>query len=368
MDEMKQREKKITETGIIGVIANLILASLKAIIGLLSGAVSIILDAINNLTDSISSIVTIIGIKLSKKAPTKKHPFGFGRIEYFSTIIISAIILATGITSGYEAIQRIIHPSKVSFSWITITVVASAIFIKVFLGLFTRNRGKKYNSESLVASGMDALMDALISVATLIGIATYLIWKVNLDGYIGLLIGIFICKAGIEMLLESISDVIGNRPDSSITLAIKKDITEIPSVLGAYDLILHNYGPDRAIGSVHIEISSEMSAEEIHILTMNIQEMIIKKYSVFLTVGIYAVLSEELDHYEIIKDIVKNTEHTLGCHGFYLNHEKNFISFDVLVDFTVKDKMAFIEQMKKKVEKEFPDYTISINLDLNYSD
>ena len=362
------REKKITETGIIGVLANILLAAGKAFIGLLAGAVSIVLDAVNNLTDAISSIVTIIGIKLSKKKPTKKHPYGFGRIEYFSTIIISAIILATGITSCFESVKKIINPNKVSFNWITLVIVGSAVIVKVALGLFTRARGKKYYSDSLVASGVDALMDAIISLATLIGVGVYLLWQVNLDGWIGVIISLFIIKAGIEMLLESIGDVIGNRPDSAITTSIKEDVKSIDGVLGAYDLILHNYGPNRAIGSIHVEINSNMSAEEIHVLTMKIQNMIIEKYAVFLTVGIYAVDSKEIENYEFVRDLIKNEEHALGCHGFFINHEEKYISFDVLVDFGVADKEAFINGIKNKVEERFNGYTISIKLDLSYSD
>ncbi|MBQ2471765.1 MAG: cation transporter [Acholeplasmatales bacterium] len=368
MNDLKEREKKITQTGIIGILANIGLATGKAIVGLIAGAVSVILDAINNLSDAISSVITIIGIKLSKKKPTEKHPYGFGRIEYFSTIIIAAIILATGVTSCYEAIEKIIHPSDIEFSWVTAVVVGSAIVVKIVLGLFTRGRGKKYNSESLVASGTDALMDSLISIATLISIGVSLIWKVNIDGWIGAFISLFIIKAGIEMLLEAVSNVMGARPDAAITKAIKRDVNSINGVRGAYDLVLHNYGPDQAIGSIHVEIDSSMSAEEIHILTMQIQTLIIEKYHVVLTVGIYAIDVNETDKYEQIQGIVKSFEGALGCHGFFIDNEKKFISFDVLVDFTVTDKGKFKANIENKTKEIFEGYNVNVNLDLNYSD
>ena len=368
MNDLKEREKKLTQTGITGILANIGLATGKAIVGLIAGAVSVVLDAINNLSDAISSVITIIGSKLSKKKPTEKQPYGFGRIEYFSTIIIAAIILATGVASCYEAVEKIIHPIDIEFSWVTAVVVGSAIVVKIALGLFTRRRGKKYNSESLVASGTDALMDSFISIATLISIGVSLIWQVNIDGWIGALISLFIVKAGIEMLLEAVSHVMGARPDAAITKAIKRDVNSIKGVRGAYDLVLHNYGPDQAMGSIHVEIDSRMNAEEIHILSMQIQSLIIERYHVLLTVGIYAIDDNETDKYEQIQGIVKSFEGALGCHGFFIDHEKKFISFDVLVDFTVTDKGKFITNIENKTKEIFEGYNVSINLDLNYSD
>lgn len=368
MREVSEREKKITQTGVIGILANIALATGKAIVGLIAGAVSIILDAINNLSDAISSIVTIVGIKLSKKKPTEKHPFGFGRIEYFSSIIISAIILATGVTSCYEAIQRIIHKEDVDFSYVTLIIVFSAIIVKVILGLFTKSRGKKYNSDSLVASGTDALMDALISVATLISIGVYMIWKVNIDGWIGVLISIFIIKAGIEMLLEAVSSVMGKRPDAGITKAIKASVNSIPGVLGTYDLVLHNYGPEFAIGSLHVEIDSYLTAEDIHRLTMTIQSKIMEEFHVMMTVGIYAVDSKDKEKQEDIKKIIESFDGALGFHGLFVDDDKKTMSFDVLIDFTIRDKKKFIEEVISKVNEKYEGYTISINLDTNYSD
>lgn len=368
MREVSIREKKITETGIIGILANVLLAVGKAIVGLIAGAVSVIFDAINNLSDAISSIITIIGVKLSKKKPTKKHPYGFGRIEYFSTIIIAAIILATGATACYEAIQKIIHPEDVEFTWVTAVVVGSAIVVKIALGLFTRARGKKYNSESLVASGTDALMDSIISVATLVSIGVFLIWNVNIDGWIGVLISIFIIKAGLEALFEGISHVMGKRPDAAITLAIKKSVNEIPGVLGTYDLLLHNYGPENAIGSLHVEIDSNLTAEEIHKLTMQIQMKLMEEFHIMMTVGIYAVNKKDKEKYEKIREIIKSYPGTLGFHGLFADDDMKNMSFDILVDFTIKDKKSFIDEVTSKVKEEYPDYNVYINLDMNYSD
>ena len=195
-----------------------------------------------------------------------------------------------------------------------------------------------------------------------------MIWQVNIDGWIGALISLFIIKAGIEMLLEAVSHVMGARPDAAITKAIKRDVNSIKGVRGAYDLVLHNYGPDQAMGSSHVEIDSSMSAEEIHILSMQIQSLIIERYHVLLTVGIYAIDDNETDKYEQIQGVVKSFEGALGCHGFFIDHQKKFISFDVLVDFTVADKGKFITNIENKTKEIFEGYNVSIHLDLNYSD
>jgi divalent metal cation (Fe/Co/Zn/Cd) transporter len=264
--------------------------------------------------------------------------------------------------------MKIIHPTEVDFSWVTMVVVGSAIVVKIILGLFTRGRGKKYNSDSLVASGTDAMMDSIISLATLIGIGIYFIWDLNLDGYIGALISVFIIKAGLEMMFEAIGDVIGKRPDSAITLAIKEDIAKISPVMSAVDLVLHNYGPDQAIGSIHVEIPSSLSADDIHRLTMEIQKTIVEKYHVMLTVGIYAIDMEQKEAYNTIKDIVFAFPGVIGFHGLFIDTETKNMSFDAVVDFTVKDKKKFVEDVINKVKEAYPEYSIYVNLDLNYSD
>lgn len=362
------REKNITRTSIIGIVANVLLSGLKAFVGFLAGAVSVILDAVNNLSDAISSVVTIIGIKLSKKKPDNKHPYGYGRIEYFTALVIGVIIIATGASSLVEAVKKIITPEELDFKWYSAVIIGSAILVKVLLGLYTRSQGKKYNSDALVASGVDALMDSLVSVATLVGIGVSLIWHVNIDGYVGVVIAGFILKAGLEVLLDSISNVMGKRPDAEITKQIKETINQIDLVSGAYDLIIHNYGPDKAIGSVHVEISSDLTADKIHLLTMQIQSIIMEKFHIILTVGVYAINEKYRDVYENIKRIVKNTQGTLGCHGFFIDEDKKLLSFDCVIDFTIKDKQKFIEDMQAKVKEKYPEYFVNINLDLNYTD
>lgn len=365
--DLQSREKQITRTSIIGILANLLLVGLKSFIGILSGSIAIVLDAINNLTDALSSIITIIGIKLAKKEPDENHPYGYGRIEYFSAILISGIVLSAGVSSLVESIKNVFHPEVADYNFVTVIVVLITIGIKVVLGKYVTNQGKILNSDALVASGSDASFDAILTASTLVGALITMLFKFSVDGVIGTIISAFIIKAGIEMLLESLSDVIGSRPDSAITKDIKQTIREIPGVMGAYDLVLHNYGPDQAIGSVHIEIEATMSAVEIHKLIKKIQLTIIKEYNVFLTVGIYAIDQEHNPQREVIREMLLKHKGALGVHAIFFDEDEKYISMDVLTDFSVKHKEKLNKIMVKEVESLYPGFTVEINFDTNYS-
>ena len=365
------REKAITQTSIIGIIANVFLAAFKAGAGLVAGSIAIILDAVNNLTDAMSSIITIIGIKLAKKRPDDKHPFGYGRIEYFSTMLIALLVLVAGISSITESVKRIINPELPDYSVVTVVIIVVSVITKLILGKYVSSQGKKYNSDALVASGADASFDAIISASTLVGALVTFVLHISVDGYIGVLISIFIIKAGIEMLLETIGDVIGNRPDSEVSKAIKKSIAEIDGVNGAYDLVLHNYGPDKAIGTVHVEIDGEMSAVDIHKLTKRIQNKIIEEFHIFMTVGIYAVdkkNDEKVSMREEINAICKSHDGVVNTHGYYIDLDEKIVSFDAGIDFTILDRNAFATTIKTEVENAYPGFTAYVNLDTYYSD
>ena len=365
---MLNREKAISRTSLVGIGANVALAALKAIFGAIAGSVAVVMDGVNNLSDALSSVVTLVGVKLAKRKPNNKHPFGYGRIEYFSAIIVAAIVLVAGCTALIEAIKSFFTKSVPDYSVYTFAIIAIAVVVKIVLGLFFKKQGKKFNSDALIASGKDALFDAVLSSSTIVGGIVAVFAGVSIDGVLGVIISFFIIKAGIEMLIESVDHIIGNRPDSEISRQIKATIGTIDGVLGAYDLVLHNYGPDRAIGSVHIEVPSTLNANEIHRLTQKVQRTVYEAFSVFLTVGIYS--SDETLHAirDRIFEITKNHEGVLGTHAFFLNDTEKFLSLDVLVDFSVADRDAFAEELKKEYAEVLPGYTFQVNFDVNYSD
>jgi len=208
---MKNRSQKIVRTSIFGILANLGLVAIKAIVGLFANSIAIIMDAINNLSDALSSVITIVGTKLAQKKPDAKHPYGHGRVEYLTSMIISVIILIAGSAAIVESILAIINDNMPQFEIWSVVLIAIAVLVKLVLSFYFRHMGKKLNSEALKGSGIDALFDALLSLATLIAIVVALIWKVNIEGYIGVVIGLFMIKSGIDVLRGSLSSIIGER-------------------------------------------------------------------------------------------------------------------------------------------------------------
>ena len=365
------RENKIVTTSIVGIVTNVLLATGKAIIGAISGSISIISDAINNFSDVLSSVITIIGTKLAGKKPDKKHPFGHGRIEYLTSLIIAFIIAFAGGNAIYESIKSLIEGGTPVYDNTSLIIVSAAILVKVVLGLLYKKVAKETSSDALKSSGTDSLFDALLSTSTLIGAIVSRFAGVHLEGYLGILIGLFILKSAIEILRSSISSIVGERAEKDLAMAIKKEVLSHKEVIGVYDLILNNYGPNRTIGSLHIEVDEDMPASVIHPLTRHIAEDIYKEFGIIVTIGIYAnnkhhpeiseirkTLTEKIREYKDIKEI----------HGFYVDTTNKVISFDLMFDFgseTIeKEKEEIINLLKEK----YPEYQTNIVIDLDFSD
>lgn len=277
--QAEKRDKQIVKTSIVGILANAFLAALKFIIGLISGSIAITLDAVNNLSDAASSVITIIGTKLARKPANKKHPFGYGRIEYLSAMIISIIVLYAGITSLRESVGKIIHPEHANYSVISLVIVAVAVIVKIVLGRYFVGVGNKVNSESLVNSGKDASLDSIISASTLVAALIFIITGLSLESWLAAIISIVIIKSGIEMLIDTLSEILGERADKNLAKEIKKTVMQVGNVNGVYDLVLNDYGPDRYIGSLHIEIPDTYSADQIDSLIRKITNKVYEKKS-----------------------------------------------------------------------------------------
>lgn len=366
------REKTIARTSVISILANIALASFKALVGFSSASISIILDAVNNLSDALSSIITIIGIRLSAKKPDKKHPYGHGRIEYISASVISAIVLYAGIAALKESVEKIIHPQKPSYTNAAIVILVAAIVVKILLGLYVKAAGKKVKSKALEASGDDARNDALLSASVLASVLVMKIFGVSLEAYVGLLLSIFIIKSAVDMLGDTLNDILGARVPREIAIAVKETVCKIPGVYGAYDLFLNDYGPNRLQGSVHVEVDDTMSAAQIDELSNKITMAVYKEHKIILTaVGIYSRNTsdqEALVAKEKVLAILEGYKDVLQMHGFYLNREMKIIKFDVIISFEAKDREAEYAEILQDVLKEFPGYSIKINLDSDMSD
>ena len=366
------REKTVIKTSIISILSNIVLASFKAFIGLMSNSIAIISDAVNNLSDALSSIITIIGTKLAGKKPDRKHPYGYGRIEYMTSLIVSAIVLYAGITALIESVKKILNPSSPDYSTITLIILISGIIVKFILGIYVKKKGKEVKSDSLVASGSDAFNDAILSISVLLSAIVYIIFKISLESYVGVLLSLFIIKSGLELIKDSVDNMLGVRVESSLAKGVKKEVLKENKVLGAYDLILNDYGPDTYLGSIHIEVSDTLTVAEIDKISRNITKRVSKKYGVILhTIGVYSINTKDkhiIKAKKEITQIVFSHKNILQMHGFYLDEEEKTISFDIIIDFKEKNREEIYKQIYDKVKEKYKDYTINITLDVDMSD
>ena len=289
LTEAANRDKVIVRTSIIGIAANVFLAAFKAAVGIVSNSIAVVLDAVNNLSDALSSVITVIGTKLAGKKPDKKHPLGYGRIEYLSAMIVSAIVLYAGITSAVESVKKIIWPEQADYSIVSLIIIASAVVVKIILGSYVRKQGKKVNSNALVASGADALFDAILSASVLLSAVIFMLTGISLEAYVGVIISIIIIKSGVEMMIETLNDILGKRADAETTKKIKELLVSEPEVRGAYDLIINNYGPNKNYASVHLELPDTMTVDEVDVLIRREQLKVFKETGVILTgIGVYS--------------------------------------------------------------------------------
>lgn len=366
------RDKKIIRTSIIGILANVLLAGFKAVMGLLSNSIAITLDAVNNISDAASSVITIIGTKLAGKAPDKKHPFGYGRIEYLSAMIIAIIVLYAGVTSLVESIKKIIEPETPDYTPVVLIIVAVAVLVKIVLGRYVKSVGDKVNSESLVNSGKDATLDSIISASTLAAAAIYLIWGISLEAWLGVIISLVIIKSGIEMLGSSLSQILGESADAKLANEIKKTVSEFPEVQGVYDLVLHNYGPDRFNGSLHIEIPDTCTVTQADELIQDITSAVYQKHGIILTaVSIYSVNSSNKEFVALkegVEEIVANYPAILETHALSLREDEKTVRVDFVVSLDVKDRNSVFNEAVDSIKKRFPQYTFYAVMDTDFAE
>ena len=365
----KAREKKILIASVVGIITNVVLAAVKVTLGLISGSVAIMSDAVNNLTDSSSSLITIIGTKLASKKPDRNHPFGHGRIEYLTSMVIAVIVLVTGGEMLITSVKSIIHPEAVSFSAVSLIIIAVTILAKIVLGTYTQRVGRATNSGALIASGADAKSDALISLITLISAGIYLIWNISIDGYAGVILSAFIIKTGIEVLKDTLGKILGERAESDLADSLRSEIASMPEVIGVHDLILHNYGPDIYNGSVNIEVDSTSTTGELYPKIHAMQMKLAEKYHIYLVFGLYAIDTSSpmtVEISELLKKIGDENEHILGFHGICLDETTHTIYSDILLDFDA-DKFEIQQQVGDLISQKYPGWTPIITIDTEFA-
>ena len=364
------RSSEIIRTSWIDIAANILLAAFKAVVGAVAGSIAIVMDAVNNLSDALSSVITIVGTKLSQRPADRNHPFGYGRVEYFSAIIIAVIVLMAGVTSLIESAKKVFDPSEPDYTATTLIVIVASIVVKLVLGSYVKRQGRRLDSDALIASGADALFDAVVTLATLLSAAVMLLWHVSLDGILGVLISVVIIKAGFEMLISPVNELLGSRLSPELVAQLKSEVSAFEGVHGVYDIILHNYGHDLMIGSLHINVLDSMSATDIHRLTRRITETLYARHNIIITVGIYTIATGSNPMAPIQQQVMQALaahKEVVQVHGFCYYDDEKLISVDVVPDISVHDEPQLAAQLTDEIKALLPaDLGVSIVIDHNY--
>ena len=359
------REGVVSATSILSVIVNLFVALMKVVVGLLASSIAIVSEGVNNATDALSSILTLVGTKLAAKAPDAKHPFGYGRIEYLTNMVIASFILVGGAEMMLNSIKLIFNPEKLNVSYVSLAVVAISAIIKYFLGVYTIKTGKRVGSQSLEAVGVDCRNDSFVSVVTIISSLVYLLGNISIDAYAGLFTSYLIVKAGYDIMKDTVAELLGQPADEELVKELYKEIRGTEGIINAVDMVLHNYGPDAYTGSCNVELDHKSSVGDVYEFLRPLQIRLLEKYHVAMVFGIYAVDNDSADSKKLrkeIADFVRNNEHIKSYHAIYSDKRINTIYCDLVIDYEV-DREAITRQFEAYLKSIYPDKNIQVNID-----
>ena len=348
-----ERTGIINRTAILGIVVNVLIAGVKIAAGLLASSVAIVSEGVNNAADALTSVLTMVGTRLAGRHPDAKHPFGYGRIEYLTGLVVAVVIIVSGVQMLIESVKLIFRPEELSISYVSLAVSA---VVKFFLGLYTIARGRVVQSDALVGVGLECRGDSYISIIT-IGVAVvFLLTGVSLDAYAGVVMSAIILKAGVEVLLKIVSELIGRPGEKELATKIYQLVRATPGVVGAADMMLHNYGPNAWSGSVNVEIDHAKSVGEVYAMLHELQLGIMHEEHVTMVFGVYAVDDDHVETRRIrrtILEYVKAHEHVKSFHAVYLEPGTNRLYCDLVVDYELADwgalRADFLDYMKAKV-------------------
>ena len=366
------RKKCGTLSSIMGIAANILLFALKFLMGAVSGSVSILSDAFNNLSDAGSCVLTFFGYKLAAKPADKDHPFGHGRMEYIFSLVVASVIMVLGVELFKSSVTKIFEPESIRFSWVVVGALVVSMLVKLWLSYFNRTLGKKINSSIMIATGKDSAVDVLATLSTLVSLFASLFTGFPIDGIMGCIVSIIIIYAGVGIVKDTVDELIGKPADSELVVDIKKIMLEEDAVLGVHDVIIHSYGPGVTFGSIHAEVSAASNILEIHDVIDELEKKVYDVKGVVLTVHMdpIQVGNAEVDALRMkIEDILKDIDSALTFHDFRVvfgNTHTNLI-FDIVVPFDSKKNKSEIKSLiDAALEKEERNYFAVINFDNEY--
>lgn len=365
----ESREGIIAGTSGLGIIINLLVAAIKVVLGLLASSIAIVSEGVNNASDALTSVLTLVGTKLAGKKPDEKHPFGYGRIEYLTSLIIAIAIIVTGVEMLTSAIDLIFHPTEMDISYVALIAVAVSAVVKFFLGVYTIKMGKKADSGALVAVGLDCRNDSYVSIITIASAIVFIVFHFSIDAYVGVFTSLLILKAGLEVLKDTVSELIGRPGEAELAAKLYKEIRSTEGVYNAVDMMLHNYGPEAYSGSVNIEIDHSKTVGEVYQFIHELQLRIMHEYNVTMVFGIYAV---DNDHEEAkqaritVSNFVKSHENVKSFHAVYFDHNTDKLYCDLIVDYKLKDWDELRKEFTAYMAEHYPDKELELVIETEY--
>lgn len=365
----ESREGIISMTSGMNVVMNILVALAKVIVGVAASSIAIISEGINNATDALTSVLTLVGTKLAGKHPDEKHPFGYGRIEYLTGLVIAVLILVTGIEMLSSSIKLIFNPEELNISYLSLIVVAVTGVIKFAMGTYTIVMGKKADSTALSAVGLDCRNDSLVSVVTIASALIFLVFHLSVDAYVGVLTSALIIKSGVGVLMETVSELLGRPGEKEMASQLYKEIRQTEGVINAADMMLHNYGPEAYSGSVNVEIDHKKSVGEAYAILHDLQLRIMHEHHVVMVFGIYAVDNDRDEAKALrakIARFVSATEHVKSYHAVYIVPGSNQIYCDLVVDYALRDWNALEESFKAYMREHYPDREIILTIETEF--
>ena len=340
--------------GICGIAANLVLFLGKLLAGVLSGAVSVIADAFNNLSDAASAVVTLLGFKLAEAPPDDEHPFGHGRMEYLSGLVLGALILLAGFELGKTSVAKIIQPEATDASWLALGILIAAIVVKLWMALFYKNIGTRISSDTVLATGKDSRNDVLSTSFVLVAVLVekFSGWKI--DGYVGLLVAVLVLLTGISVMKESISPLLGQAPDPEMVEEIREMVLSYDGVVGIHDLMVHNYGPGRVIISLHAEVPAHEDILKSHDVIDCIEADMMERFHAVACIHMdpIEVGNEAVDRLKVLTEtVLGDIDERLSLHDFRVvfGETHTNVLFDVVIPFGYKDEATLKDEIQRRL-------------------
>ncbi len=367
------RERYGVFAGLVGIVVNIIIASAKLLIGTFSGSISITADAVNNFSDAGSSVITLIGFKMANKPADPSHPYGHGRIEYISGMIVAFIVLIFGVELMKSSVDRIINPVEMTYNVWGIVVLVLSIAGKIWLGLFNRKLGKAINSSTMTAVFTDCISDSGATAVTIVSMLLAHFAKINIDGILGAIVAIIIIIAGINIIKDTLDPLLGQAPDKELVDNIAQTVLSYDKVVGIHDLIIHNYGSTKTFGSVHVEVPANENVLVVHEIMDNIELEIKKKYGVEIVAHTDPIETDNelvLKYKDELTEIIKTIDSKLSFHDFRLvsGPTHTNLIFDVVLPYEIKmDENELKETIALKVKELRPNFNCVITVDRDYS-